>query len=182
MKTILLIILIGFTLLLSMQPVNAEPVPEPVPDCDKGLILTNDGCISPDGPICGPGTTYQDGICIANDTEKDSQIEKWENPYENTEFEVTAFPCGTDAVLVDGICHVIETDSEYWPAYSFVSAFFFIVFTLPFSIPAALIFIVLSKTPRYSREIRIAVCIAASLVLLYFSWALSVGVYPPGYA
>ncbi len=78
MKTRLLIFAIA--LLLPMQLVYAQPIPEPEPVCKEGTILTNGACVSADGSICGPGTTYQDGICVVDKIENstESSSGKWD--------------------------------------------------------------------------------------------------------
>ena len=48
------------------------------------------------------------------------------------------FPCGPDAIFVNGVCKVITTDYvEHWPVSSFTDGLFFIIFILPFFIPGA---------------------------------------------
>ncbi len=91
--------------------------------------------------------------------------------------------CGSDAIFVNGVCEVIITDSrEHWPVSSFTNGLFFIIFILPFFIPGALIFIVVSKTPRFSKLIILSVSIPAIITILYFLSGLFLGWYPPGYA
>jgi len=68
MKTKLLII--GIALLLPMQLVFAESlVPEPGPICPAGTIVKNDVCVIT-STDCVEGATYQDGICVVNETRK----------------------------------------------------------------------------------------------------------------
>lgn len=91
--------------------------------------------------------------------------------------------CGPGSELVDGICHVIKYEkSDHMTPSIFLDGFFFMIFVSPFFIPSAIIFIVLSKTPRYDKKIRLVICIPAIIVILYFLWGLLVGWYPPGYA
>ena len=91
--------------------------------------------------------------------------------------------CGPGSELVDGICHVIKYEkSDHMTPSIFLDGFFFMIFVSPFFIPSAIIFIVLSKTPRYDKKIRLVVCIPAIIVVLYFLWGLLVGWYPLGYA
>jgi len=74
MKTRVLIFAI--VLLLSMQLVYAQPVPEPAPEpvCKEETILIDGTCVSTDGPMCGLGTTYQDGICVVDETENPTKL------------------------------------------------------------------------------------------------------------
>ena len=91
--------------------------------------------------------------------------------------------CGPETELVDGECYVIRTDKEHsGPMPKFINALFFMLIILPFFIPGAIIFVVLSKTPRFSREIRLTVCIPAIIMILYFLSGLYLGWYPPGFA
>ena len=91
--------------------------------------------------------------------------------------------CGPNTELVNGICQIIITeDTRHGPVPPFIDALFFMPIILPFFIPGAIIFVVLSKTPRYSKEIRLSVCIPAIIMILYFLSGLYLGWYPPGYA
>lgn len=91
--------------------------------------------------------------------------------------------CGVGTELVDGVCLVIETERQgYGPVPTFVDALFFMQITLPFFVPGSIIFVVLSKTPRYSKITRLSVCIPAIIVILYFLSGLFLGWYPLGYA
>ena len=178
MKTRLLTLAI--VLLLPMQLVYAQPVPVPEPVCKEETILINGACVSTDGPMCGLGTTYQDGMCVVNETENStkSSSDKW-GGYAYTDEQI----CGPGFELVNGVCLVLETErQEYGPTPPFVDALFFILIILPFFIPSAIIFVVLSKTPRYSKEIRLSICIPAIIMILYFLSGLYLGWYPPGYA
>lgn len=178
MKTRLLIFTIA--LLLSMQLVYAQPVPEPEPVCKGETILINGACVSADGPMCGLGTTYQDGMCVVDKIENSTKLssDKW-GGYAYTDEQI----CGPGFELVDGVCLVIETErQEYGPIPPFVDALFFILIILPFFILSAIIFVVLSKTPRYSKEIRLTVCIPAIIMILYFLSGLYLGWYPLGFA
>ncbi|MCH7559819.1 MAG: hypothetical protein IIC67_00360 [Thaumarchaeota archaeon] len=65
MKTRLLIVL-GIALLLPIQLVFAESlVPEPEQEPKQDI---------PMGTNCGPGTTYQDGICVVDKIENSTKI------------------------------------------------------------------------------------------------------------
>ncbi len=91
--------------------------------------------------------------------------------------------CGSDTVYVNGICEVIKTEHTLnVPASSFVDGLFFILFILPFFVPGTLIFIVVSKTPRFGKSVILAVSIPAVIIMLYFTSGLILGWYPPGYA
>jgi hypothetical protein len=91
--------------------------------------------------------------------------------------------CSPGTELVDGLCRVIKTDREHsGPMPKFIDALFFMLIVLPFFIPGAIIFVVISKTPRFSREIRLTVCIPAIIMILYFLSGLYLGWYPPAYA
>ncbi len=90
MKTRLLIFTIA--LLLPMQLVYAQPVPEPEPVCKEGTILTNGVCVSADGLMCGSGTTYQDGICVVDKIENTTEIstdpsKRWDSFASNYDME-----------------------------------------------------------------------------------------------
>ncbi len=91
--------------------------------------------------------------------------------------------CGSGTEFLNGVCNIIETDKEHsGPMPKFIDALFFILIILPFFIPSAIIFVVLSKTPRYSKEIRLTVCIPAIIMILYFLSGLYLGWYPLGFA
>ena len=91
--------------------------------------------------------------------------------------------CGPNTVFVNGVCEVIITEhTKNVPASSFVDGLFFIIFILPFFVPGALIFIVVSKTPRFNKSVILAVSIPAIITILYFTSGLILGWYPPGYA
>jgi len=177
-------------------------VPEPSPVCPKGTIIQNNNCITPT-TFCGEGATYHDGLCLLNQIENSNQTknqnDKWPDAYQDVSNDSELkIRCESDTTLendtcdslcqegtayVNGICHVIKSDEPtHMEPSIFLDGFFFMIVISPFFIPGSVIFIVLSKTPRYNREIRIAVCIAAILVLLYFLWGLVVGWYPLGYA
>lgn len=78
-----ILIITSVLVLISMQLVYAQPVPELIPelilDCNVGTIRINDSCVSTDGPWCGPGTTYQDGVCFVNEIENSTKLSshKW---------------------------------------------------------------------------------------------------------
>ena len=91
--------------------------------------------------------------------------------------------CGPGYALADGVCQKIITEEHTRMEPSvFLDGFMFLLVISPFFIPGSIIFIVLSKTPRYSKGIIITVCIPATIVVLYFLWGLIVGWYPLGYA
>jgi hypothetical protein len=91
--------------------------------------------------------------------------------------------CGPNTEFVNGVCEVIITEHmRNVPVSSFVDGLFFIIFILPFFVPGALIFIVVSKTPRFSKSVMLAVSIPAIITILYFTSGLILGWYPPGYA
>ncbi|QMU54760.1 MAG: hypothetical protein GKS07_07660 [Nitrosopumilus sp.] len=57
--------------------IKQNPVPEPTPTCEIGSILRDNKCVTAE-PLCGPDTTPQDGICMANKTdERQSHSGKW---------------------------------------------------------------------------------------------------------
>jgi len=91
--------------------------------------------------------------------------------------------CGPNAVFVNGVCEVIITEhTRNVPVSSFVDGLFFIIVILPFFVPGTLIFIVVSKTPRFSKSVMLAVSIPAIITILYFTSGLILGWYPLGYA
>lgn len=91
--------------------------------------------------------------------------------------------CGKGTILVDGVCQVIQTDdNRYWKLPMFLQPMLFMQILLPFFVPGSVMFIVLSKTPKFSKTTRLAVCISAIVVMLYFVSGLFQGWYPPVYA
>ena len=91
--------------------------------------------------------------------------------------------CGEGTAYANGVCLIIKSEEPTRMEPSiFLDGFMFLLVISPFFIPGAIIFIVLSKTPRYIRGIIITVCIPATIMILYFLLGLIVGWYPPGYA
>lgn len=98
MKTKLL--MFGIALLLPMQLVFAELVPEPGPICPTGTNQMYDGCVISSG-VCAEGTTYKNGICQVNEIENrtKSSFDKWHNANECWELkdDGTKVPCTMSA-------------------------------------------------------------------------------------
>ena len=91
--------------------------------------------------------------------------------------------CSEGTQYIDGICHVIKTEKHgYGPVPNFVDALFFMQIIMPFFVPGAIIFVVLSKTPRFNKTIRLSVCIPAIIMIMYFLSGLFLGWYPLVYA
>lgn len=123
---------------------------------DTGIRFTVSEPIT-DEDVCGSNAILVEGICTP--------------------------ACGDGTQYIDGICHVIKTEKYgYGPISNFIDALFFMQIIIPFFVPGATIFVVLSKTPRFSRMIRLSVCIPATVIILYFLSGLILGWYPPVYA
>lgn len=123
MKTRILII-IGCIVTLGFTGIAlAEPIPIPEPPYFEN--------IDKEKP-CGEGTTYQDGICIANQTENSNQTknlnDKWPAAYQNDKLEnpyQTQNPneCwyqDKDGQMVPCVMeHTIDLDPDLSPSYSY---------------------------------------------------------------
>ena len=74
--------------------IESLPIPEPTPVCGEEMILKNGACVNAIGPVCGPGTTYQDGICIVDKTENESTetTEKWGDSTSDKELDPDLTP------------------------------------------------------------------------------------------
>lgn len=76
------LILVGFA-----GPVFAEQGelhPEPTPACAEGSVLKENACVKAE-PICGQGTTYQNGVCVVSKVGQNvSSSSRWgPSPYNN---------------------------------------------------------------------------------------------------
>lgn len=158
-----------------------------MPDYDYILRDRASGVLS--GSLCDAGDNFSQGVCVTiNDTTIstyapciDSRGDTCGDPnHYDTTREMPL--CGAGTVYENGVCRVIQsTEPTRMQPSIFLDGILILMLISPFFIPAAVIFVVLSKTPRYNIVIRIAVSIASILVLMWFLWALSIGVYPPGY-
>jgi hypothetical protein len=108
-----------------MQLVYAQPIPEPEPVCKEGTILTNGACVSVDGSICGPGTTYQDGICVVDKIENSTKSSsgKW-GGYQFTHLEIEnidgmLYYVSEPFALNSSVEKIIFHDVEFSPPYRY---------------------------------------------------------------
>ena len=89
--------------------------------------------------------------------------------------------CDEWATYVNGVCEVTITESSdhYVNTSPFYQALLmFSLFLWPYFISGAAIFVVLAKTPRYKKSIRIAVTLFGSLVIAWFLIMTFIGIWP----